>query len=98
MPEEKNSCRWPLSHSCIADWTSPSKLNLHLLVAQTDENQMAPGLGNKRVWQDLKLHVLQYHRGGICCVRRGIVLLETDAFGQETPTLAADSWPEMVLQ
>ena len=47
MPEEKNSCGWPLSHSCIADWTSPSKLNLHLSVAQTDENQTAPGLGNK---------------------------------------------------
>jgi hypothetical protein len=54
--------------------------------------------GIRGVWQELKLHVSQRHHGGICCVRPGIVLYETDAFGQETPTLAADSWPQMILQ
>jgi hypothetical protein len=69
-----------------------------LSVVQTDEKQTAQVWVIRRVWQDLKLHVSQRHHGGICCVRPGIVLLETDAFGQETPTLAADSWPQMVLQ
>ena len=46
--------------------------------------------GIRRVWQDLKLHVSPRYHGGICCVRPGIVLLETDAFGQQTRTLAAD--------
>jgi hypothetical protein len=51
-----------------------------------------------RVWQDLKRHVSQRRHGGICCVRPGVVLLETDAFGQEMPTLAADSRPQMLLR
>jgi hypothetical protein len=40
--------------------------------------------GTRRVWQELKLHVSQHHHGGICYVRPGIFLLESDAFGQQT--------------